>query len=311
MPDGTVTRRRTKLLGTAAAIIQARHPTILLYGPSGVGKTVLTTQFPDVYFIDSEGGATQPEYRQRLVDAGALYLGPDDGAASLDVVLDQVKALATTAHDRKTLVIDSITKVFTNEIAREAERLQDAGKKNEFGADRKPAVGAMRQLVSWLPKLNMNVILIAGETAEWGLVNGERAQIGSTFDCWPRLEYELDLAIGMFKAGPKRLARVRKTRLAAFPQGDTFDCTYDEFAARIGDVIDAVPEREKFATPEQLAEVARLLDIVRLDEGTVDKWLAAANVSNWEEMSEERIGKAITYLQGKIALAAGETVKAA
>ena len=199
MPDGVVTRRRTKLLGTAATIIQARHPTILLYGPSGVGKTVLTTQFPDVYFIDSEGGATQPEYRQRLIDAGALYLGPNDGAASLDVVLDQVKALATTAHDRKTLVIDSITKVFTNEVSREAERLQDAGKKNEFGADRKPAVGAMRQLVAWLPRLNMNVILIAGETAEWGLVNGERAQIGTTFDCWPRLEYELDLAIGMFR----------------------------------------------------------------------------------------------------------------
>jgi len=306
-----VTRRRTKLLGTAATIIQARHPTILLYGPSGVGKTVLTTQFPDVYFIDSEGGATQPEYRQRLIDAGALYLGPNDGAASLDVVLDQVKALATTEHDRKTLVIDSITKVFTNEVSREAERLQDAGKKNEFGADRKPAVGAMRQLVAWLPRLNMNVILIAGETAEWGLVNGERAQIGTTFDCWPRLEYELDLAIGMFRAGSKRLARVRKTRLSAFPQGDTFDCTYEELAHRIGDVIEAAPEKEAFATPVQLAEVTRLLDIVRLDEGTVDKWLAAANVSNWEEMSEERIGKAITYLQGKIALAAGETAKAA
>jgi len=296
-----VTRRRTKLLGTAATIIQARHPTILLYGPSGVGKTVLTTQFPDVYFIDSEGGATQPEYRQRLIDAGALYLGPNDGAASLDVVLDQVKALATTEHDRKTLVIDSITKVFTNEVSREAERLQDAGKKNEFGADRKPAVGAMRQLVAWLPRLNMNVILIAGETAEWGLVNGERAQIGTTFDCWPRLEYELDLAIGMFRAGSKRLARVRKTRLSAFPQGDTFDCTYEELAHRIGDVIEAAPEKEAFATPVQLAEVARLLDIVRLDEGTVDKWLAAANVSAWEEMSEERIAKAITYLQGKIA----------
>ena len=221
------------------------------------------------------------------------------------MVLDQVKALATTEHDRKTLVIDSITKVFTNEIAREAERLQDAGKKNEFGADRKPAVGAMRQLVAWFPRLNMNVILIAGETAEWGLVNGERAQIGTTFDCWPRLEYELDLAIGMFKAGSNQLARVREDRLAAFPQGDTFDCNYEELATRIGDVIEETPLKESFATPEQLAEVARLLDIVRLEDGTVDKWLAAANVSAWDEMTEERIGKAIVYLQNKISQAGG------
>jgi hypothetical protein len=305
MPDGIVTKRRTKLLGTAANVIKQRHPTMLLYGGAGVGKTMLTTQFPDVYFLDSEGGATQPEYRQKLRDAGALYLGPDDGAASMDVVLDQVRALATTPHDRKTLVIDSITKLFANEVAREAERLADAGKKNEFGADRKPAVNQMRQLVAWLPRLSMNVILTAGEVAEWGLINGERAQVGTTFDAWVRLEYELDLAINMFKAGSRRMARVRKTRLAAFAQGETFECTYEEFATRLGGVIEEAPDPEKFATPGQLAEVARLLDIVRLDEGTVDKWLAAANVSSWDEMSEERIAKAITYLQGKIAPAGG------
>jgi hypothetical protein len=37
----------------------------------------------------------------------------------------------------------------------------------------------------------------------------------------------------------------------------------------------------------------------------VDKWLAAANVSGWDEKSEERIAKAIMYLQGKIAPAGG------
>jgi hypothetical protein len=305
MPDGTAsaTRRRTKLLGTKAEVIKPRHPTVLLFGASGVGKTVFSTQFPDVYFIDSEGGATQPEYRQRLHDSGALYLGPDDGAASFEVVLDQVRALATQRHDRRTLVIDSITKLFANEIAREAERLSDAGKKNEFGADKKPAVGQMRQLVSWLARINMNVVLIAGEVAEWGKDStGERTQIGSTFDCWPRLEYELDLAVNVIKAGPKRLGRIRKSRLAAFPQGDTFEFSYDEFSNRIGaDVIEAASEPVLCATLEQLTEITRLLDVVKLDEGTVEKWLAAANVSAWDEMPEERAGKAIEYLKGRIA----------
>lgn len=304
MPDGTaVARRRTKLLGTKAEVIKPRHPTVLLFGASGVGKTVFSTQFPDVYFIDSEGGATQPEYRQRLHDSGALYLGPDDGAASFDVVLDQVRALATQNHDRRTLVIDSITKLFANEIAREAERLSDAGKKNEFGADKKPAVGQMRQLVSWLARINMNVILIAGEIAEWGKdSSGERTQIGSTFDCWPRLEYELDLAINVIKAGPKRIGRIRKSRMAAFPQGEAFDFNYDEFADRVGrDVIEAPPTPVMCTTPDQLTEITRLLDVVKLDEGTVDKWLAAANVSSWDEMPEERATKAIEYLRGRIA----------
>ena len=297
-------RSRTKLLGTAAEIIKPRHPTILVFGGSGVGKTMWSTMFPDVYFIDSEGGATQPEYRQRLHDSGALYLGPDDGAASFDVVLDQVRALATEKHDRRTLVVDSITKLFANEIAREAERLADAGKKNEFGADKRPAVGQMRQLVSWLARINMNVILIAGEIAEWGkdTSTGERTQIGSTFDAWPRLEYELDLAINVIKAGPKRLGRIRKSRIAAFPQGDTFEFSYDEFANRIGrEIIEAESAPVECATPEQLAEITRLLDVVKLEEGTVDKWLAAANVSAWDEMPTERAAKAIDYLKGRIA----------
>lgn len=306
MPDGTVTakpRRSKLLLGTKAEIIKPRHPTVLLFGASGVGKTIFATQMPDVYFIDSEGGATQPEYRQKLHDAGALYLGPDEGAASFDVVLDQVRALATQSHDRRTLVIDSVTKLFANEIAREAERLADAGKKNEFGADKKPAVGQMRQLCSWLARINMNVILIAGEIAEWGKdASGERTQIGSTFDAWPRLEYELDLAINVVRAGPRRLGRVRKSRMAAFPQGETFDFTYDEFANRVGrEVIEAPPEPVDCTTPEQLDEINRLLDVVKLDEGTVEKWLAAANVSTWDEMPAERAAKAIDYLKGRIA----------
>lgn len=307
MPDGTVTpRRRTKLLAVAPDTVKPRKPKILVYGASGVGKTYFALDFPDVYMIDVEGGATQPEYVEKLRASGGLYLGPDDGASSFDVVMDQVKALTTERHDRKTLVIDSATKLFANEIAREAERLADAHKKNEFGADKKPAVGYMRQLVAWLVKLDMNVILICGEIAEWGKdATGERAEIGRTFDCWPRLEYELDLAVQVVKAGPRRIGRIRKTRLAAFPDGSNFDFTYDAFTERYGrEVVEEPSQPVACATTEQLEEIERLLGIVKLDEGTVDKWLAAANVSAWDEMPEERVGKAIDYLKGKISAAA-------
>lgn len=305
MPDGaTTTKRKSKLLATTAELIKPRKPTILAYGAAGVGKTRFAIDFPDVYFLDVEGGATQPEYRERLRASNGLYLGPEEGAASFDVVLDQVRALATEKHDRKTLVIDSMTKLFANEIAREAERLTDAGKKNEFGADKKPAVNYMRQLVSWLTRMNMNVILICGEVAEWGKENGtgERTQIGTTFDCWPRLEYELDLAIQVVKLGNSRYGKVRKSRIAAFPHAETFEWTYDAFTALYGrDVVEEPSEPILCATPEQIAEINRLLEVVKLDEGTVDKWLAAANVSAWDEMATERADKAIDYLKKRLA----------
>lgn len=229
-------------------------------------------------------------------------MGPDDGAASFDVVLEQVKLLATERHDRKTLAIDSITKLFANEIARESERLTDAGKKNEFGADKKPAVNYMRQLVNWLTRIDMNVILTAGEVAEWGTDNkGERAQIGTIFDCWPRLEYELDLVVQVFKTGDTRRGRVRKSRIAAFAHASIFEWDYGIFSDMYGrDVVEQKSEPVICTTPQQIAEISHLLEIIKLEDGTVDKWLAAANVSSWDEMPTERAAKAIEYLKGRL-----------
>lgn len=295
--------RVSRLKAKAPELVKPRKPKILVFGPSGVGKTTWALSFPDCYMIDVEGGATQPEYIEKLLAAGGMYLGPDDGAASFEVVMDQVKALATERHDRKTLIIDSMTKLFANEIAREAERLNDSGKKNEFGADKRPAVGYMRQLVSWLTRIDMNVILICGEVPEWGIDSkGERSQMGVTFDCWNRLEYELDLAIQVVKAGPSRLGRIRKSRIAAFQQATTFPWSYEEFSTRYGrDVVENASEPVALADEDQLAEINRLLNIVKLEEGTVDKWLAAANVSAWEEMASDRVAKAIDHLKSKLA----------
>ena len=97
---------KPKLKGHAPELIKPRKPKILVYGASGVGKTWAALDFPDVYMIDVEGGATQPEYRAKLAASGGLYLGPDDGAASFDEVMGQIRALSSERHDRKTLVID-------------------------------------------------------------------------------------------------------------------------------------------------------------------------------------------------------------
>lgn len=300
----TITKPRgSRLKATTPELIKPRKPKILVFGPSGVGKTTWALDFPNCYMVDVEGGATQPQYRDKLISSGGLYLGPDDGAASFEIVMDQIKGLATERHDRKTLIIDSMTRLFANEIAREMERLTDAGKKAEFGAEKKPAVSYMRQMTSWLTRIDMNVILICGEVAEWSTdAKGERTQTGQTFDCWPRLEYELDLAIQVIKQGPTRVGKVRKSRIAAFQQASTFPWTYEEFSSRYGrDVVEEASEPVVLATEEQLAEVNRLLGIVKLEEGTVDKWLAAANVSSWDEMTSDRIAKAIDHLKGKLA----------
>lgn len=267
-------------------------PKVLIYGKPGVGKTWASLDFPKVYYIDSEGGADLERYTDKLLKSDGRYFGIEQGSLSFEEVVQQVQALATLDHKYKTLVIDSITKIFNLEVAKEADRL---GEKNAFGADKKPAIAYMRKLVSWLTRLDMNVILIAHEKAEWK--NGE--QVGETFDCWDKLEYELHLCLNIARQGARRVAKVRKSRLQGFPDLSSFDWSYAEFAERYGkDVIERQGEKLDLATEQQISEVKRLLGIVKLSDSTKDKWIAD-NVDSLSEVDAEKVKGIIAHLVSK------------
>jgi len=277
-------------------------PKILIYGKPGVGKTWTSLDFPAVYYIDSEGGADLAHYTDKLKKSGGSYFGVEHGALSMESIIEQVQALATENHQYKTLVIDSITKVFNTAITDEGERLQREGKKNEFGLDKKPAVYQIKRLINWLQRLDMNVILIAHQKPLWGTdKNGDRSEIGTTFDCWDKLEYELHLCLQIEKNGSSRIARVKKTRLIGFPDATTFPWSYEDFAKQYGkDVIEKKAEVIILATPAQLAEINNLLELVKLPEGEVEKWYAKAGVTNFSEMDSTKIEACIKALKGKL-----------
>lgn len=270
-------------------------PKILIYGKPGVGKTWATLDFPNVYFIDSEDGASLPHYTKKLKDSGGVYMGSAQGALDFETIIDQVKALCTEKHGYKTLVIDSISKVFNTYISDEIERL---GEKDQYGASKKKPVSAMRKLIGWLSRLDMNVILIAHEKDEYGEnARGERTVMGQTFDCWEKLEYELDLCLRIVKAGKNRNAFVRKSRLEEFDEGTHFPWSYEEFADRYGrDTIERETEALDLATKEQLQKLKEIFAEKEIPSGLENKWFAKANVSGWDEMPRERVDAAIKYL---------------
>lgn len=273
---------------------------MLLSGPTGVGKTWFGLAFPSVYYMDSEKGANRQHYTDRLKAGGGRYMGPEDGTLDPDTVIEQFAALASEKHEYRTVVFDSLTKLFQTMIAREQEKLGD---KDAFGASKKPAVAFMRRLITWVDRLDMNVIFIAHETAEWGLnQKGERAQIGVTADVWDKLPYELDLWLQAAKRGPAREAKVRKSRLIGFPEAEVFSLDYPSFSERYGkDIIEKAASPVVIASPEEVAEIGRLLEIVKMSEDEITKWFNKAGVENWKEMTREQITKCIAHLKGKIA----------
>lgn len=290
----------SKLRAKDPKTAEPSKPKCLIYGKSGVGKTWTAIDFPSVYYIDTEAGADLDHYTDKLKRSGGGYMGPSDGANDFAVLIEQVKALATERHSYRTLVVDSISKVYNTAIAIEAEKLGD---KNAFGADKKPAIASMRQLVAWIQKLDMNVVLIAHEKTEWGQNDkGDRVEIGSTFDCWDKLEYELHLALRIIKQGKSRRAFVRKSRLVGFPEGEYIAWDYNTFADRYGrNVIEGEVKAIVLATEDQLAELKRLLESVRVTDDFQEKCFARLGASAWGEIETSQMNQIITFLKGKVA----------
>lgn len=293
----------SKLKAKSPAEVSQGHAKGVLFGASGVGKTWFSLEFPSVYYIDTEGGATLGHYQRRLAESNGAYFGVAEGSLDFAAVIGQVSALATEKHGYKTLVIDSVTKLFQSAIAAESERIMERGKEDAFGASKKPAVASMRKLCNWLTRLDMNVWLIAHEVAEWGEVNGQRTEVGKIPDVWDKLVYELDLCLRVQRIGktyPPQ-ATVHKSRLSGFPLSDRFPLDFAEFSTRYGrDYITAEPRVISLATPEQVSEINRLSELLKTTEEERDKILTRASASSWSELTQEQAVKTIKFFESKI-----------
>jgi len=289
----------SKLKAKDPTTAEPTKPKIVIYGASGVGKTWFALSFPSVYYIDTEGGADLAHYTERLAKAGGKYLGPEDGVNDFEVIIDQAKALAIEKHKFKTLVVDSITKPFISAIATEGERLGD---RNAFGADKKPAVGAMRRLINAVHRLDMNVVFVAHEKTEWGILkNGERGEIGKGPDSYEKIAYELHLCLQVIKQGPQRTAIVKKSRLLGFPDGDQFELDYETFATRYGkDVITKATKQIALCNQAQFDEMQRLIELLKVDEETIEKWKQKANADTLKELNTVQAQKVIESLKAKL-----------
>jgi hypothetical protein len=290
---------KSRLKAVEPEIIEPKKPKVLVFGKPGVGKTWASLDFPRVYYVDAEGGADLNHYRQKLKDAGGVYLGPEQGSLDIDAMIAEVKALATERHEFRTLVFDSISKLWYSAILDEQEKLGD---KDVFGASKKTPTRKFNELLRWVNKLDMSVIFIAHGKDEWGKdEKGNREVIGETYDGPEKLAFELHLLLNIIKTGKTRRAKIGKSRLTGFPDGEMFEWSYAAFAERYGkDVIEQEAKQLVLATPEQIGELNKLLEVVRMPEDWQEKTFKKADIESWTEIDSVKIDAIITMLKGRL-----------
>lgn len=267
---------------------------MLISGEPGTGKTWFSLEWPSVYLIDAEGGAVRKQYQEKLKKVNGLYFGQEHGAGSFDEVINEVKMLATTKHDRKTLIIDSFSHLYLNEAAEAEARVGDA-----FGKDKKEANKPTRQLLRWINKCDMNVILIAHNKAKWVRKGNEIYQDGNTFEGYPKLEYDLDLFIEILPGYKTFL--IKKSRIESLPQGDSMPLSFKHFAEIYGeDILNADVVPAEMATEEQISKIKTLIEMLNVSPEQVASWFKKVDVEAWEEMTQVQIASLTEVLTKKI-----------
>jgi len=272
-------------------VISNQRLKLFLYGQAKVGKTTLGIQFPKPYWIDTEKSSDKKKY--------ADLLEKSDGVAfqttSFDEILAEVKALMTTKHDYKTVIIDSFTIPFDQMVAEYGENPKIG---TQFGRNYGEANKKAKKLINYLLNMDMNVVVVCHSKNEYG---DKLEVLGQTFDGYKKIDYLFDLILEVQKRGSKRYAIVKGTRFDEFTEGDTFECNYIEFSNRYSkEVMEKESTPIKLVSQESVKELKRLIDLLKKPQEVVEKWLTKANAESIEEFPESIALKIIESLNKEI-----------
>jgi hypothetical protein len=258
----------------------------LFYGNAGAGKSTAAASFPAPYFIDTERGIENDQYVKLLVDNGGVVFQTTD----FDELVNEVKSLLSEKHEFKTLVIDPFTTLYNDLLDKAALQVG-----TQFGAHYGLANKKVKHLINLLLRLDLNVIVTCHSKNEYGQ---NLAVTGTTYDGYKKLEFLFDLCIEVQKRGKDRVGFIKKSRIESLPDGETFPFSYDEIAKRYGREIlekDAIPQI--LALEEQITEINRIVDLLKVPQELIEKWLKKADSTCFEEMTSEQIQKCINHLK--------------
>lgn len=273
------------------------------FGAAGAGKTWSAIRFPSSYFIDCEAGAVNEQYVAALEKAGGVYFPTND----LEEIITEVRHLLTEKHPYRTLVIDPVTTAYNNAVDASARELaRKAGGDSdgtEFGRHKLGPDRAMKRLMALCTQLDMNVVMTAHSKGKWEKVGDKVEQVGNTFDAYQKADYLFDLVLEIQARGrDDRVAIVRKSRIEAFPLGDVFTFSYEELSHRYGrEVLERKAGAVELASPDQVARIRHLVDVLKIEPELVDKWNTKANTDQFEEYPRELAAKVLDGLNAKFA----------
>lgn len=290
--------------------VKEKRLKLFLFGPAGSRKTTSALQFPKAVLIDMERGSE--EYAKSINKSGSIVLQ----TSNPDEVYSEVKALLTEKHGYRTLIIDPITiyyqglqdkwsRIFETHAKTEKERqLQDFGMRY-WGRVKSEYKSFLRMLF----QLDMNVIMTSHQKDIYG-PNMQKVGIGP--DSMKGDDYVFDYIFRLRVDGDKAMAITEKQRSEPleppkFPP--EFEWSYANFTKFYGaEIIERESKPVLMASPKQVAEIMRLLEIVKVSDEDITKLWTKHDVDSWGELTSDVLQKYIDNLSKKLLPVSSEAI---
>lgn len=262
---------------------------LFLYGPEKIGKTTAALQFPDAYIIDSEGATEYPFYRSLIRKSNSASVIIRD----FENLYENVNYLLHEKHPYKTLVIDSLSPIYTK-LVEDNEQIVGQG----FGKAHGIANKNFKRLMNLIMELDLNVIATSHARTDYlsdGTINPNQ-----TYDCYKKMGYCFATIGEIQKRGTKRYMTVRGSWLQNFSEGDTFEFSYDEIIKRFPiEQLERDAAIVETASIEDLMELKILITDLNISLSVQQVWLDRAEVTSFDKMRTEDMVKLLSYLHNK------------
>lgn len=274
---------------------------MFLFGPAGIGKTSAALKFPKNYIIDLEKG-TDFYHKTIGENQSAVFQ-----SANPDEIKEEIYELVTTKHNFLTVTIDPFTQFYNSvqekwnrKFAKYAKDQKDSDMQDfgmRYWGKVKSEVKAFQRL---LLTGDFNLIVTAHQKDIYG---ANMAKMGVTFDSMKGDDYLFDYIFRLDLVNGKRIAHTIKERAEIgqnlFPE--FFEWSYENFKKYYGqDILERETTPLQLAEKEDVKKLLALLEVVKVEEDTIEKWLSKAGVDTFEELTKDQINKCIIALEKKI-----------
>jgi GTPase SAR1 family protein len=272
---------------------------MFVFAPPEAGKTTMLTQFPNNYIFDLEHGTDF--YADTINKSNSEVFHTNNP----DEIFEETKELLTTKHRFTTVSFDPVTQYY-NAVQEKWTRLfvANASKGSELQDFGPRYWGRVKsEMKAWqrmLLNLDMNIIVTAHQKDVYGQ---GMVKLGVSFDSMKGDDYFFDYVFRLDKVNGKRMAYTVKERAEVgknkFPE--SFEWSYEAFKKFYGaEIMEKSNVPVEMASEEDVIKLKGLLDVVKIDQEVINKWLTAADSDSFDQFTKEQITKCIENCEKRL-----------